>query len=97
MNRSSHFSVTAETRRPGHPEMLTELPELIDQMEAAPDLRVAVFAPGLLPGAAAGTRPTVKLVNWTSGDRTGLGIVTKAARPTDTPSAPRTSSRPYQH
>jgi enoyl-CoA hydratase/carnithine racemase len=47
--------VTAETRRLWRvtfdsppinlvtPEMLTELPDLIDQMEAAPDLRVAVF------------------------------------------------------
>jgi enoyl-CoA hydratase/carnithine racemase len=51
----THFSVIAETRRLWRvtfdsppvnlvtPEMLTELPELIDQMEAAPDLRVAVF------------------------------------------------------
>ncbi|WP_433291654.1 enoyl-CoA hydratase/isomerase family protein [Pseudonocardia sp. CA-142604] len=55
MNQSSHFSVTAETKRLWRvtfdsppinlvtPEMLTELPELIDQMEATPDLRVAVF------------------------------------------------------
>ena len=55
MRQWTHFSVTAET---GHlwrvtfdsppvnlvtPEMLTELPELIDEMEAAPGLRVAVF------------------------------------------------------
>jgi enoyl-CoA hydratase/carnithine racemase len=51
----THFSVTFETKRLWRvtfdnppinlvtPEMLVELPELIDQMEAAPELRVVVF------------------------------------------------------
>jgi enoyl-CoA hydratase/carnithine racemase len=51
----THFSVTAETRRLWRvtfdsppinlvsPEMLTELPRLVDQMEADPELRVSVF------------------------------------------------------
>jgi enoyl-CoA hydratase/carnithine racemase len=51
----SHFSVTAETKRLWRitfdnppinlvsPNMLTELPKLVDQMEAAAELRVAVF------------------------------------------------------
>jgi enoyl-CoA hydratase/carnithine racemase len=51
----THFSVTAETERLWRvtfdnppinlvtPEMLCELPALIDQMEAAPELRVVVF------------------------------------------------------
>lgn len=55
MNHWTHFSVTAETDRLWRvtfdnppinlvtPEMLTELPQLIDQMEASSELRVAVF------------------------------------------------------
>ncbi|MDX3097071.1 enoyl-CoA hydratase/isomerase family protein [Streptomyces sp. ME19-03-3] len=55
MSRWTHFSVTAETGRLWRitfdsppinlvsPEMLTELPRLVDQMEAASELRVAVF------------------------------------------------------
>ena len=55
MNQWTHFAVTVETDRLWRvtfdnppinlvtPEMLTELPQLIDQMEAAPELRVAVF------------------------------------------------------
>ncbi|GAA1299509.1 enoyl-CoA hydratase/isomerase family protein [Pseudonocardia xinjiangensis] len=55
MRQWTHFTVTAETGRLWRvtfdsppinlvtPEMLTELPELIDEMEAAPDLRVVVF------------------------------------------------------
>jgi enoyl-CoA hydratase/carnithine racemase len=55
VNQWTHFSVTAETDRLWRvtfdnppinlvtPEMLTELPQLIDQMEAAPELRVVVF------------------------------------------------------
>lgn len=55
MKKWTHFSVTAETRRLWRitfdsppinlvsPEMLTELPRLIDQMEAASELRVSVF------------------------------------------------------
>jgi enoyl-CoA hydratase/carnithine racemase len=51
----THFSVTAETARLWRvtfdsppinlvsPEMLTELPDLVEAMEAAPQLRVAVF------------------------------------------------------
>ncbi|MDX3074057.1 enoyl-CoA hydratase/isomerase family protein [Streptomyces sp. MI02-7b] len=55
MKQWTHFSVTVETGRLWRitfdsppinlvsPEMLTELPRLVDQMEAAPELRVAVF------------------------------------------------------
>jgi enoyl-CoA hydratase/carnithine racemase len=55
VNQGTHFSVTAETERLWRvtfdnppinlvtPEMLAELPALIDQMEAAPELRVVVF------------------------------------------------------
>jgi enoyl-CoA hydratase/carnithine racemase len=55
MKEWTHFSVTAETGRLWRitfdsppinlvsPEMLTELPKLVDQMEAASELRVAVF------------------------------------------------------
>jgi enoyl-CoA hydratase/carnithine racemase len=55
VKRWTHFSVTAETKRLWRitfdsppinlvsPEMLTELPRLVDQMEAAAELRVAVF------------------------------------------------------
>ncbi|WP_210570761.1 enoyl-CoA hydratase/isomerase family protein [Streptomyces sp. GESEQ-4] len=55
MKKWTHFSVTAETGRLWtitfdsppinlvSPEMLTELPKLVDQMEAASELRVAVF------------------------------------------------------
>ncbi|WP_256216070.1 hypothetical protein [Streptomyces sp. Ag109_O5-10] len=55
MKKWTHFSVTAETRRLWRvtfdsppinlvsPEMLVELPRLVDQMEAASELRVAVF------------------------------------------------------
>lgn len=55
MKQWTHFSVTAETPRLWRvvfdsppinlvtPEMLTELPELVSQMEAASELRVVVF------------------------------------------------------
>jgi enoyl-CoA hydratase/carnithine racemase len=55
VNRWTHFSVTAETNRQWRvtfdsppinlvsPEMLTELPKLVDQMEADSELRVTVF------------------------------------------------------
>ncbi|MFD8809250.1 enoyl-CoA hydratase/isomerase family protein [Streptomyces sp. NPDC059597] len=55
MKKWTHFSVTAETRNLWRitfdsppinlvsPEMLTELPRLVDQMEAASELRVSVF------------------------------------------------------
>ena len=55
MNQWTHFSVTAETDRLWRvtfdnppinlvtPEMLVELPQLIDEMEAASELRVVVF------------------------------------------------------
>ncbi|MGW5491007.1 enoyl-CoA hydratase/isomerase family protein [Streptomyces olivaceoviridis] len=55
MKEWTHFSVTAETRRLWRitfdsppinlvsPEMIKELPRLVDQMEAASELRVAVF------------------------------------------------------
>lgn len=55
MKQWTHFSVTAETSRLWRvtfdsppinlvtPEMLTELPALVSQMEAAPELRVVVF------------------------------------------------------
>ena len=55
MNQWTHFSVTAETERLWRvafdnppinlvtPEMIAELPQLIDQMEDATQLRVVVF------------------------------------------------------
>lgn len=55
MKAWTHFSVTVETRRLWRvtfdsppinlvsPEMLTELPQFVDQMEAAAELRVVVF------------------------------------------------------